>query len=187
MLHDESPCTVSELRTLNVIAILAVFHLSTLCRFEIEAQRSTSRALSTYAVHTAVNVALFPVLFFFSALYYTDVTSSAAVLLALRHQLRRVRQRHEGEPPSMTSDAKVIVLGVLAVAMRQTNVIWVVVLNGGLEAVDAIKAMRLPRPEIKKKAMTLGGRMAQTMSQYAVGHIHDPLLVTAWLDGEWMD
>jgi alpha-1,2-glucosyltransferase len=173
---------VSELRTLNTAAIFAIFHLSLRCRFELEAQRSTSRALSTYAVHTAVNVALFPVLFFFSGLYYTDVASTAAVLLALEHQLRRIRLRREGEIVGLLSDAWIVVLGVAALLMRQTNVFWVVVLNGGLEAVDAVKGIKMPRPAAKNGHVSVMERVWQTLGQYAAGHIHDPLLSAAWLD-----
>lgn len=42
-----------------------------------------------YDLHTALNVALFPPLYFFSALYYTDVASTAAVLLTLVLARRR--------------------------------------------------------------------------------------------------
>ena len=43
---------------------------------------------------------------------------------------------------SFSSDLATIVIGTLALLMRQTNVFWIVVWMGGLQAVHAVKTLR---------------------------------------------
>jgi alpha-1,2-glucosyltransferase len=61
-------------------------------------------------------------------------------------------------------------------------VFWVVVFNGGLEAVDAVKTIKAPRPEVRDARDSLAGRLWLVLGQYAAGHVHDPLLCSAWGD-----
>lgn len=77
--------------------------------------------------HTGLNVGLFPVLFFFGGLYYTDVLSTAVVLLAYRWWLEE-----EG-------GIWIYGAGVVALGMRQTNIFWVAVFLGGLEVVKSVR------------------------------------------------
>lgn len=62
-------------------------------------------------VHTALNVTLFPPLFFFSALYYTDLVSTALVLRYYSHFLSRKNFRTSGF--SETSSLSLFVVAVL--------------------------------------------------------------------------
>jgi alpha-1,2-glucosyltransferase len=69
------------------------------------------------SAQTAMNVALFPLLFFFSGLFYTDVWSTIFVLAAYLATLRE----------------KNWVAGVFAwvtLWFRQTNIVWVVFMAG---------------------------------------------------------
>jgi alpha-1,2-glucosyltransferase len=111
------------------------------------------RSISWYAHHTGFNVALFPVIFFFSALYYTDVVSTLVVLLCYRNHLLRLGPR----PPSLFNDFWTVLLGVAALFMRQTNVFWVVVYMGGLEVFHVLRSV-------------------QPAFQGPLSTIHDPLL-----------
>jgi alpha-1,2-glucosyltransferase len=132
-------CTPSSLRSNNTVAILLAL-VAAQCRHLIEvraAERAgkqvpTGTSFDTY--YTGVNIALFPVLFFFSALYYTDVMSTLVVLVAYHNHLFRLAPR----PPSFVNDVWTVVLGVGALFMRQTNVFWVVVYMGGLEAAHVL-------------------------------------------------
>jgi len=155
------------------------------CRFDLEAQHSSQPTLSLYAVHSALNIAISPLIFFFSALYYTDVVSAAAVLLALEHQLRRLRIRRQGVHIGWQNNLTAISLGLLAMSIRQTNVFWVVVLNGGLEAVAAIKDIVKPISVSHPPSGKLAAVFWQCANQYATGQIHDPFVSMAWLDGEF--
>lgn len=182
-------CSAASLRMTNWLALVSLAFVALQCRRLLEARAaerdsdghaSRPGALSIYAVHTGVNAALFPLLFFFSGLYYTDVFSSLVVLAAFWNHLARVGSR----PPlkSWRSDALVVVLGVASLCMRQTNVFWVVVFLGGLEAVHAVRSIRPPK--------TNPGQFdRQTMVKfyiwrYSKGEVHDPLLNEAGFEGK---
>lgn len=178
-------CSVLDLRGVNIIAVLGVGILATHCRHLLETRRPDAKSpappavLSFHSIHLGWNIALFPVLFFFSGLYYTDVVSTLSVLVAYYHHLHRVRE----ERSSFLSDWTTIILGVLTLVMRQTNVFWVVVYMGGLEAVATVKALR-PDPVAKPSMKTVGEAVKFYAWRYSVGDVHDPPLNTAWPDGE---
>jgi alpha-1,2-glucosyltransferase len=86
-------------------------------------------------VHSALNIALFPPLLFFSALYYTDVMSTLAVLLAYIAYLTKSKKSS-----SIVGNISAVVVGLIALLFRQTNIFWVAVFPAGLAVVDALKA-----------------------------------------------
>ncbi|KAH6608432.1 glycosyltransferase family 59 protein [Trichoderma cornu-damae] len=167
-------CDPKTLRATNAISLIALSYMALLCRKEVEARLHEAHssagveAASQYAMHTAFNVALFPVLFFFSGLYYTDVVSTAVVLAAFLNHLHRVGGGH-GSP---LSDIATVCLGLCALAMRQTNVFWVVVFMGGLEAVDAVKSLR-PPSAAQPYMTTLSEQLLFFVGRWSVGHVHD--------------
>ena len=71
-------------------------------------------------VHTVANILLFPPLFFFYGLYYTDVLSVLSILLTY---LLHLQNKQHG----------VVVAGLASLAFRQTNVFWVAIYLGGLQ------------------------------------------------------
>ena len=74
--------------------------------------------------HTALNICLFPPLFFFNGLYYTDVASALFTLWAFSSFLRgRV--------------IRFVIHGLLALSFRQTNIFWVSVYMGAFSIVFA--------------------------------------------------
>jgi alpha-1,2-glucosyltransferase len=170
-------CDAASLRAVNALALTALVFLAMLCRREIEARlhevhsRTRVTEVSQYAAHTALNVALFPTLFFFGGLYYTDVLSTVAVLAAFLHSLRRLRR--DANPA--WSDALSVLLGVAALFMRQTNVFWVVVFLGGIEAVHAVKTLRPPRVD-KPMTSHVVEHAKFVLWRYSVGDVHDPPL-----------
>ena len=76
-------------------------------------------------IHTTVNVYLFPPLFFFYGLYYTDVLSVVSVLYAYRCYLAKQK-------------TGVLFAGLLSLMFRQTNIFWVSVFLGGLEVCRSV-------------------------------------------------
>ncbi|OTA04334.1 GT59 alpha-1,2 glucosyltransferase [Trichoderma parareesei] len=168
-------CDPKALRATNAVGILVLAYLALQCRKEIEARllhqaHSAVRmnGISQYAMHTAFNIALFPLLFFFSGLYYTDVVSTAVVLAAFVNHLRRVGRSHG----SLVSDLVTVAWGLFALTMRQTNVFWVVVFMGGLEAVHAVKTLR-PKFEKRPLMTTLSEQLLFVVKRWSVGHVHD--------------
>jgi alpha-1,2-glucosyltransferase len=183
-LNRFSICDPSSLRAINCVGVIFVSYLALLCRQAIEGRlheaRSAARvrAFSQYALHTAVNIGLFPLLFFFSGLYYTDVLSTVMVLCSFLNHLRRVAT----DVPSVLNDLLTIVLGIATLFMRQTNVFWVVVFMGGLEVVHAVKTVR-PKLVEQPEATTLFGRLQFYVVRYSIGDIHDLPLHKAYPDG----
>ncbi|KAL2129631.1 hypothetical protein VTI74DRAFT_7512 [Chaetomium olivicolor] len=139
-----SKCTPFSLRYNNLLATLLTALLASQCRHLIEVRAAERdgkvlpKMLSFNSFHTGLNIALFPVIFFFSALYYTDVVSTLVVLIAYRNHLSRIGPQR----PGLVNDLWTIVLGVVALFMRQTNVFWVVVYMGGLEAVNVLRRVK---------------------------------------------
>lgn len=124
-------------------------------------------------VHSAVNIALFPPLFFFSGLYYTDVMSTLVVLFAYT--------THLASPPSSLSPllvVSVLLSGILALFFRQTNIFWVAVFPAGLAVVNALKADG-PSTASKSKDVTEILR-----DSWATGRIIDPPVQDANVQGE---
>ncbi|CAG9980472.1 unnamed protein product [Clonostachys byssicola] len=179
-------CDAGSLRAFNALALLALTYLAMFARQQIEArlyqENSGTRigARSQYAGHTALNIALFPLLFFFSGLYYTDLVSTAVVLAAFLNSLHRMG----GDRPSFLSDVCAVFLGILSLLMRQTNVFWVVAFIGSLEGIHAVKTLRPER--VKQPVMiTLWDQVNFFAWRYSIGDIHDPPLDRAWPD-DWL-
>jgi len=145
-------CTPFSLRYGNLVATLTTAVLAWECRHLVELRaseaegRPVSPVSSHYSFHTGINIALFPIIFFFSGLYYTDVVSTLVVLIAFRNHLRRVGP----QSPDILNDIWTIVLGVVALFMRQTNVFWIVVYMGGLEAVHVLRLAQLATNKLTK-------------------------------------
>lgn len=118
--------------------------------------------------HSIINICLFPLLFFFSALYYTDVCSVSFVLGAYDCHLRSLRP---ASTSSRIQSVKMLFLGLYAIFMRQTNIFWVAIFLAGLHAVHHVK------------------RGKQVLSDDAVDisnlseAIYDPPISEAYLEG----
>ncbi|KAM4060499.1 DIE2/ALG10 family protein [Hirsutella rhossiliensis] len=177
-------CDANNLRAVNTVGLFVLAYLFLLCRHQIEGlaydRRSSSPQkwpFSEYAFHSACNAALFPLLFFFSGLYYTDVISTAVVLGAFLNHLSRVGCGS----CSIQGDILTVGWGILALLMRQTNVFWIVVYMGGLEAVHAVKTLRPKRVDQPFMA-TLWEQQRYFGWRYSAGDIHDLPLSRAWPD-----
>jgi alpha-1,2-glucosyltransferase len=178
----DSICSAYSLRRMNFLGVVLIHLVASSCRRYIErtqgnVRSSTSEAASSYAYHTAVNIALFPVLFFFSALFYTDVYSALFVLLAYQNHLHRL-----SNGKGFLNNLWTVCLGVSTLLMRQTNVFWVVVYMGGLEAVHVIRSLK-PLAIEKPRFTTLVDVTKFYAWRYSVGDIHDPPLNVSSPDG----
>ncbi|KAF2770137.1 hypothetical protein EJ03DRAFT_80564 [Teratosphaeria nubilosa] len=109
-------CNLSGLRLVNVAGLLVILFLV----WRIYRQRG-SKLHDAVFQHSALNVALFPPLFFFSALYYTDVWSTAFVLLFYSCLLNAHRERANPFLRYIT----LVTVGAASLFFRQTNIFWV--------------------------------------------------------------
>ncbi|KAI1496957.1 glycosyltransferase family 59 protein [Biscogniauxia marginata] len=167
-------CLVRDLRLFNVEIISYLTVTAIVCRSRFErlgAEARTEQRYSSYAIGTGLNIALFPVLFFFSGLYYTDIISTFVVLLAYMNHLARAGK----ETTTFTNDLYTLGIGLLALCMRQTNIFWVVVYVGGLEVIQEIKTLK-PVPVETPVFTALSEQINFYAWRYSLGDIHDPLL-----------
>lgn len=105
--------------------------------------------------------------------------STGVVLTALLNHLSRVGR----DTSSPLSDLLTVVLGLASLGMRQTNVFWVVVFMGGLEAVHAVKTLRPQRVD-QPVNKTLLEQVKYFAWRYSVGDVHDLPVHKAYPDGK---
>ena len=141
-------CDTRALRLLNAQAICLIFILNYIIQRLLRVRNNaTMRSRVAHGeasltsdptvfshVHSALNMALFPPLFFFSALYYTDVMSTLTVLFTYAAYLESSRASW-----SLLRNFSAVALGVFSLLFRQTNIFWVAVFPAGLAVVDALK------------------------------------------------
>jgi len=161
-------CDVHVLRYLNTVFITFLMAYAGACRARIFDVLNRNWELT----HTALNIALFPPLFFFSGLYYTDVLSTCAVLLMYRLWLEK------------KGGVWLYAVGLLALSMRQTNIFWVAVFMGGIETVRALKTVESVPGQKEKNRTCPEGIVASAFHQYERGQIHDVLLSDAEIYGK---
>lgn len=116
-------CDTSGTRATNLVCMVALAWIVEKIFSRRIARPEDDKHGSWLAQHSSLNIALFPPLFFFSALYYTDVTSALSVMLCY-YQL-------------ICSDKKSIshwwwrlqyvALGLCSLLFRQTNIFWVAI------------------------------------------------------------
>jgi alpha-1,2-glucosyltransferase len=137
---------------------------------EEDSQRDSTVLLDA---NTALNIALFPPLFFFSALFYTDVMSTLVVLLSYSILLRK-----SSTSGNFSENLATITVGLLALLFRQTNIFWVAVFPGALTVVAALKADASPAQ--RHRAVAIGDILQES---WKFGVIHDSAVHDAAFQG----
>lgn len=115
--------------------------------------------------HTVANICLFPPLFFFNALYYTDVVSSLSVLYV--YHFCRQKQR-----------LRVLLAGLASLWFRQTNIFWVSIFMGGL---DLTTSLHMPGGYVEHPTEPTIGEVAGKSWQN--GHLYDRYASEAYAAG----
>lgn len=151
-------CSTGALRFQNVLALTYVFyaalHILRLIRERVDPQRHTRESIKwtdkgntkgqlklnadgrtpVSNALSAVNISLLPPLFFFSALYYTDVMSTAAVLAS--YQVFSTKREPTG---TLRDHLFTVITGLVALFFRQTNIFWVAVFPAGLTVIEVLE------------------------------------------------
>lgn len=118
-----------------------------------------------------MNIALFPPIFFFSGLFYTDVLSTCLVIRMHKSFLQKDR------------GVWLYVAGILALTMRQTNIFWVAVYMGGLEVVRTLQDIPVSQQKVTPEPTTWKDGAISAFNCYARGEIHDVSLNDASVSG----
>lgn len=129
-----------------------------------------NRQLGAWLSHRVLNICLFPPLFFFSALYYTDILALLVVVEAYNWDLKRVG----GRSSVILSTLGFLVFGLVALVCRQTNIFWVSAFLGGLQVVRTIR---------KSSKITESSEIPAIFEGALRGEIYDPPVSTASLPG----
>ena len=136
--------------------------------------------LDSQQLHTALNISLFPPLFFFCGLYYTDVASTLFVLLFSKHFFD-IHQR--GTPTAFQSILSVN-LALTALTFRQTNIFWVAVFPIGFLAIAGLAEKRDSTKSLLSPDCTWEGESKRVVeSAWREATLYDPQVRGAWLEG----
>ena len=139
-------CALANLRWLNSLVASFVIPAQAWHVYR-QSELGHDRATS---FHTVMNIALFPLIFFFSALYYTDVCSVSFVLGAYEYHLRSLRNAPASAKIGKMDMLKIFATGLCALLMRQTNIFWVAIFLAGLHAVHQVKREDQPSSEASR-------------------------------------
>ncbi|OQS02545.1 alpha-1,2-glucosyltransferase [Thraustotheca clavata] len=118
-------CSLAVLRTINLLFAMGNLYLILLLR---QMKEYTHLEQSRAIIHGFM-IAFFPINVFFSFLYYTDAAALFFVLLMYYLSLRSKQSRLRKGIFSLPNLASVL-CGYIAVAIRQTNIIWVLFVLG---------------------------------------------------------
>jgi alpha-1,2-glucosyltransferase len=123
--------TTDEWRYINAVLL----YLTLIVLYVLAAVGKKS-VVSENVLQREFNVILFPLLFFFSGLYYTDLFSVFTVVLT---QTFWATGSSMGGAKKFLFQTLHLVAGLLSLTARQTNIFWVAVYLGGLQAVETVK------------------------------------------------
>ena len=119
------------LRLGNVLLLICILPWDTLQLLKYIRKTGSRRQYNAWDIHTAFNICLFPVIFFFSGLFYTDLISIHLVLQSYANSFQKPSQQNSWGPLVLLCSN-----GLLSLGARQTNIFWVAVFLGGLELVQ---------------------------------------------------
>lgn len=123
--------SINEWRATNVILLylllIALYVLTAVSRKSVDYESVLQREFSIIA---------FPLIWFFSALYYTDLFSVFTVVLC--HIFWSAGASADGSSKFLYQVLH-LVAGLVSLASRQTNIFWVAVYLGGLQVIQSVK------------------------------------------------
>lgn len=124
-------CDISTLRQTNASGIFFTW----VPLFLLLKQHYKQQQSYVHAAHTAMNICLFPPLFFFSALYYTDVVSTEVVAWSLY-----IRGNQTLRSMPIIRGLILVFAGAVNLLFRQTNVFWVAIFNAGIDMLEVLRS-----------------------------------------------
>ena len=170
------PVTVTTLRQTNFYASIVLILLVREILHQIirpgdaedgdrTAKWDPKQALVQQLSHVTANVFLFPPLFFFCGLYYTDLISALSVSFAYYFHIKKQR-------------SFLLIAGLVSLFFRQTNIFWVSIFLGGLEV---SRVLRKGQPDVDFPAQPTFSDVISGSWQKSC--IYDPPASQASLEG----
>lgn len=133
------------------------------------------------ACHSSLNIALFPPLFFFSGLYYTDVASTLSVMVFYWYFLHQLPKTQ----PTIIEGFTLVFLGVISLMFRQTNIFWVAVAPAALTLIGELdRGHRVVKESMYRRAAGFGDTTNSIVkTSWKMNVIHDPPVRDAYFEG----
>ena len=134
------------------------------------------------AQHSALNVTFLPPLFFFAALYYTDVASTLSVLV---HYLLFVRFNRNITSSWLSTPALTLV-GICSLFFRQTNIFWVAIFPAGVSLVSQLdRGHQAVKDSMHRRSEGFGDSfLSVAKTSWKMEAVFNPPVRDAWIDGE---
>lgn len=176
-------CGIGSLRAINaicIIVLLMMLRASYSVRREANNEKGSMSGL--LATHSALNIVLFPPLFFFSALYYTDIASTLSVTIFYWYFVRTLSNKRT----TFIQGAIQVLLGLISLTFRQTNIFWVAVAPAALMLiVELDRGHRVVKDSMYRKAQGFGDTMfSVAKTSWKMEVIYDPPIRDAWFEGK---
>lgn len=147
-----------------------------------KSNHETGQLSSILTYHSAFNVVLFPPLFFFSALYYTDVPSTLSVTIFYWYFLRML----EAKKQTLTGYVVQVALGASSLMFRQTNIFWVAIAPAALTIIIELdRGHRVARESMYRRAQGFGdSTMSVAKTSWKMDVLYDPPVRDAFIEGK---
>lgn len=176
-------CDVGGVRATNVVCMIAL----TWILEKIFSHRMGGGQAAKHGVflasHSALNTALLPPLFFFSALYYTDVASTLSVMLCFYPLICS----DESEVKQIWWHLRLFLLGLVSLSFRQTNIFWVAIFPAAAVLLRELdQGHELVKESIYNKSKGFGDTMANVArTTWKMDVLYDPPVRDASMEGKF--
>lgn len=176
-------CDVISLRAINaacLVALLLVLVATYSVRRKANGQSGYLSGL--LACHSSLNIVLFPPLFFFSALYYTDIASTLSWTILYWYSLRTL----SADRFSMVEAAVQVTLGVVSLSFRQTNIFWVAIAPAALKLmVELDQGHSVIKQSMYRRAEGFGdSTWSVAKTSWKMSVLYDPPIRDAYIEGQ---
>ena len=133
------------------------------------------------ASHSALNIVLFPPLFFFSALYYTDIASTLSWTIFYWYFLRTLKT----DGFSLVEAVAQILLGVVSLSFRQTNIFWVAIAPAALKLmIELDQGHSVIKQSMYRRAEGFGdSTWSVAKTSWKMSVLYDPPVRDAFIEG----
>nr|POF16514.1 dol-p-glc:glc(2)man(9)glcnac(2)-pp-dol alpha-1,2-glucosyltransferase [Quercus suber] len=168
-------CDISMLRALSALCLCLLV-------YAVARTYPVRHARSPFAQHNALNIALFPPLFFFTALYYTDVASTFSVLLFYLAFLRSYQKAR----PTLAQKVLLVLLGLISLWFRQTNIFWVAIFPAGVVLVHELdQGHNAIKDSMHRGSQGFGDSIYSVIkTSWKMNVVYSPAVQGAWCEGK---
>jgi alpha-1,2-glucosyltransferase len=174
-------CDVGGTRATNVVCMIALAWIVEKIFTQRMGGGQEARHGAFLSSHSALNIALLPPLFFFSALYYTDVASTLSVMLCFYPLICS----DESNVKQIWWHLRLFVLGLVSLSFRQTNIFWVAVFPAAATALRELdQGHELVKESMYNKSKGFGDTLGSVFkTTWRMEVLYDPPVRDASMEG----